>query len=590
MNAFAILVVDDEPMVLDSLSEELHRDLGHNYQIEAAESGEEALEIIEDLQAEGIKIAVVISDQVMPGIKGDELLCQIHARYPDTLKIMLTGQAGVEAVGNAVNSANLYRYITKPWDSTDLSLTVKEALQKYEQTQQLQQQNAQLRENEDRLTQFLDAIPIGICVHDTAGQLNYANDQAKKLLQIEDLPQTKIDQISTDFKFYEADTDQLYPTEKLPIVRSLKGETVHIEDIELRHCDQIIPIEVLATPIQNQAGVVVKAIAAFQDISHRKQAEAEQERFTRELFHLNEAFSRFVPQQFLQSLAHKNVSEIQMGDSIEKKMSVLFADIRAFTTLCEQMSSEDTFKFINAYLQRMEPAIIENKGFVDKYIGDEIMALFEGSADDAVSAGIEMLKRLADYNLTRQRPDRLPIEIGIGINTGDLMLGTVGGKSRIDTTVIGDAVNLGSRLQQLTKVYKVPLIISHYTMADMANPMKYALRLIDQVQVRGKARKIAIFEVFEADSPEQKQAKSETKSMFEAALLCCFTGAIKESISLLKQCLKINPNDPVAQVYLERCYHRKCQESNAYIKPKTSSNPSNIENFFLFGSSNKSSI
>ena len=148
-------------------------------------------------------------------------------------------------------------------------------------------------------------------------------------------------------------------------------------------------------------------------------------------------------------------------------MSVLFADIRAFTTHSEQMTAEDTFKFINGYLRRMEPAIIENSGFIDKYIGDEIMALFEVSADSAVNAGVTMLKILAEYNLSRRLLDRQPIEIGIGINTGNLRLGTVGGNFRIDTTVIGDAVNLGSRLQQLTKVYQVPFLISHTTLAAL---------------------------------------------------------------------------------------------------------------------------
>ncbi|MEQ9484221.1 MAG: response regulator [Coleofasciculus sp. F4-SAH-05] len=127
MNELAILLVDDEPMVLESLAEDLLRNLGSDYQIEAAESGEEALEILEELQVEGIEIAVVISDQVMPGIKGDELLCQIHLQFPQVLKIMLTGQAEADAVGKAVNSANLYRYIAKPWDAIDLNLTVKEA-------------------------------------------------------------------------------------------------------------------------------------------------------------------------------------------------------------------------------------------------------------------------------------------------------------------------------------------------------------------------------------------------------------------------------------------------------------------------------
>ncbi|HEY9823124.1 MAG TPA: response regulator, partial [Candidatus Sericytochromatia bacterium] len=206
MNELAILVVDDEPMVLEGLAEELQRNFGQDYQIEAAQSGEEALELITELQAEGIETAAVVSDYLMPGMKGDELLCQIHAQYPNVLKIMLTGQAAADAVGNAVNSANLYRYIAKPWDATDFHLTVKEALSKYWGIKKLEEQNAQLRENERRLTQILEAMPIGVTVHDNAGKITYANQKAKELLQLDILPETKIEQSSTDFKIYQGGT------------------------------------------------------------------------------------------------------------------------------------------------------------------------------------------------------------------------------------------------------------------------------------------------------------------------------------------------------------------------------------------------
>ncbi|NET61746.1 MAG: response regulator [Symploca sp. SIO2E6] len=146
MSSLAIICVDDQRFVLDSLTEQLKRNLTGDYEVEAAESGEETLEILEELQAEGIEVALVISDQIMPGMKGDELLSQIHTQYPKMLKIMLTGQAAPRSVLNAVNKANLYRYITKPWDETDLILTVQEALRSYTQEQQLAQQNQLLQQ------------------------------------------------------------------------------------------------------------------------------------------------------------------------------------------------------------------------------------------------------------------------------------------------------------------------------------------------------------------------------------------------------------------------------------------------------------
>jgi len=136
-----ILCVDDEIVILTSLRDQLIYHLGNDYTIEIAESGEEALEALGEFLEEGIEVPLIISDQIMPGMKGDEMLIKIHSRYPRALKIFLTGQADANAVGNAVNRANLYRYISKPWDEADLRLTVTKALYSYSQEKQLSEQN-----------------------------------------------------------------------------------------------------------------------------------------------------------------------------------------------------------------------------------------------------------------------------------------------------------------------------------------------------------------------------------------------------------------------------------------------------------------
>jgi two-component sensor histidine kinase len=141
----AIVCVDDDPTILASLTEQLKRYFHSQYLIEEANNGEVALEIIADLHAQDIAVALVIVDQIMPGIKGDELLIQIHQNYPRTLTVMLTGQASATAVGNAVNNANLYRYLSKPWEEVDLILTVKEALKRYTCAQALEDKNQVLQ-------------------------------------------------------------------------------------------------------------------------------------------------------------------------------------------------------------------------------------------------------------------------------------------------------------------------------------------------------------------------------------------------------------------------------------------------------------
>src|ERR671932_1940674 len=143
MTKQVIICVDDETTVLRSLRVELQEAIGDDYLIETAEGGEEALELIEELLEEAYEIPLIISDHIMPDMKGDELLKLVHEISPKTLKIMLTGQADLEAVGNAIKYAKLYRYIAKPWHTQDLSLTVKEAVNSYLQEKKLSEQNRQ---------------------------------------------------------------------------------------------------------------------------------------------------------------------------------------------------------------------------------------------------------------------------------------------------------------------------------------------------------------------------------------------------------------------------------------------------------------
>ncbi|MGQ4647775.1 response regulator [Lyngbya aestuarii] len=275
------------------------------------------------------------------------------------------------------------------------------------------------------------------------------------------------------------------------------------------------------------------------------------------LSNIHLACSRFVPRQFLQLLNKESIVDVQLGDNVQKEeMSILFSDIRNFTTLSESMTPEDNFRFINAYLSRMEPAIIDNRGFIDKYMGDGIMALFGGVADDAVKAAITMLNRLRHYNQNRANCGYPPIQVGIGINTGCLMLGTVGGKNRMDSTVISDAVNLASRLERLTKQYGVSLLISHLTLARLQTPEEYSFRFIDQVKVKGKSKAVAVFEIFDGDAPLLKASKLATKSIFEEGLLLYHQQAFREAVQKFEECLRLNPSDTVAQIYFERSYRQ----------------------------------
>jgi signal transduction histidine kinase len=144
MNKQVILCIDDEEIILQAIEEQLANVFGEEYVIETSDSGEDALIFFREMMADGIRVPVVITDYIMPGMKGDELLKEIHALSPGSLKILLTGQASIEGISNAINNAQLYRFIAKPWDKNDLVLTVKEAIKSFLQEQKIRKQNEEL--------------------------------------------------------------------------------------------------------------------------------------------------------------------------------------------------------------------------------------------------------------------------------------------------------------------------------------------------------------------------------------------------------------------------------------------------------------
>lgn len=268
---------------------------------------------------------------------------------------------------------------------------------------------------------------------------------------------------------------------------------------------------------------------------------------------MNEAYSRFVPNQFLEFLGKENFVDIQLGDQVQKEMTVMFSDIRCFTELSEEMTPKENFDFINHYLGYMEPVIRKNNGFIDKFIGDSIMALFHESVDDALDAAIEMRQTLEQFNTDRMDLGKATIDSGIGIHTGNLMLGVVGGEGRIDGTVISDAVNLASRLEGLTKIYRTSIIISEDTLIKLNNPGKYNFRFLDVARVKGKKEAVYIFEVLDGEPEEIRILKTETKSLFGKGIEAYKNRKFKEATEIFTEVVKINPQDAAATFYINRC-------------------------------------
>jgi hemerythrin len=294
----------------------------------------------------------------------------------------------------------------------------------------------------------------------------------------------------------------------------------------------------------DEATRLAAALAAEQDAHARTRAALER---------TEAAAGRFVPRELLELLGVDRLGDVALGDAVERKLTILFSDIRGFTSLCEGMSPRETFRFLNSFLGVMEPVVTRHHGFVDKYIGDAVMALFPRGADDAVAAGVGMLTALEGFNASRGREGRPCIRVGVGLNHGMVTLGTVGGAGRIEGTVVSDAVNLASRLEGLTKDYGAPLLVSEAALYALDHAAERTVRFVDRIRVKGKRQPQSIYEVFEADAPALRQAKLETRPWFEEAVACYHLREVGLAEPLLARCLAAAPDDAAARLYLDRC-------------------------------------
>ena len=410
----AILCVDDERMILTSLRGQLRRRFADDLEIETAEDGAEGLEVLEELVEEGVEVPLVISDQLMPGMRGEQFLAEVHRRLPNTLTILLTGQATAEAVGAAVNTARLYRFIGKPWTEDDLAMTVREALRAWTQAAEIRRRDAELR-------------------------------------------------------------------------------AVH------------------------------------------------------------QASLRFVPREFLGLLGRNNLVDVRYGDHTEREMHVLFADMRGYTSLVEGKTPAESFGFINDYMQLLDRAIRDHDGFIGNIEGDAVLALFAGSADAALQAGVDAHAALAAWNHRRETAGAAPIRMGLGLNSGPLLLGTIGGEDRLQCDVVGDAVNLASRVESLTKLYGTEMLVTDATEHKLTEP--FPLRRIDRVWAKGKQRAVTLFEVLDALDDARAEASRRTADRYAAARRAFEAGELEAAAAGFAAVLRDDPTDGAARLHVERCAH-----------------------------------
>ena len=344
-----IICVDDEKVVLNTLYMQISEAFPE-YIIEMAESGEEAMELVSALEQEGCTIELIISDQIMPSMKGDELLAKVFNHNQEIISVLLTGQAAVESTISAINNSNLFRYLTKPWEANDLVLCISKALKQRDLTRKIKMQMT--------------------------------------------------------------------------------------------------------------------------------------------------AFKKFVPTEFLTTLnlSYDDPASLKPGVFKVVENTILFLDLRDFTSISESISTESLTNKLVHLFSEFEKNIRDNKGFVDKYLGDAIMAIFP-DPNDAIRSALRLIQSLEFFNSEEQ----IGWSMGIGINTGESRMLIIGSNNRVDSTIIGDTVNIASRLESITKDYAKRIIISDNTFQTLSEAHQALFEKIGEVSVKGKQNDLLIYGYGEAD-------------------------------------------------------------------------------------------
>jgi class 3 adenylate cyclase len=262
---------------------------------------------------------------------------------------------------------------------------------------------------------------------------------------------------------------------------------------------------------------------------------------------------RFIPREFLDMLERKTLADVKLGDHVLRDMTVFFSDIRDFTHLSERLTPAENFSFLTSYLRNVTPIIRERGGFVDKYLGDGVMALFPGDPLNAVRAATELLKQLVRYNLGRQSAGYTPIKIGMGLHRGSLMLGTIGAEDQMQTTVIADAVNLASRIEGMTKTFGVNLLLSGSVVEALPADHTFRLRPLGAVKAKGKTQSVEIFECYDNDPEDLIAHKDATLPQFAAALAEFRKGLFLTAGRIFGRIAQLSKDDAPAAYFRDRC-------------------------------------
>jgi adenylate cyclase len=261
-----------------------------------------------------------------------------------------------------------------------------------------------------------------------------------------------------------------------------------------------------------------------------------------------EALRRFFPEDFLRLLGKHAITEVRLGDQIQRDMTVMFADIRGFTARSEDMNPAECFAFVNRVFAALCPVVRGHHGYIDKFLGDGFLALFPRAAADAVEAAVAIQRRLTGLNAGMEGA---PVRLAIGLHSGAVMLGTVGESERMEATVLSDDVNVAARLAALCKAYDAGVVLSEQTRARVESA-GWEMRSIGVVRLYGKHNEVAVYELIEAEPEPVRERKRATGHEFAAGLERYRDGDFAAACVHLGRVLTASPADEAARLYLQR--------------------------------------
>jgi class 3 adenylate cyclase len=305
-----------------------------------------------------------------------------------------------------------------------------------------------------------------------------------------------------------------------------------------------INLKLLVTLALQSSTAIENALLYERNISEVKEREEA-------ILRIHEVTKKFVPSEFISSLGKKTIADVKLGDQIQKEVTVLFTDIRDFTTLSEKMTPEENFLFVSSFNSKMGPVIREHKGFINQYLGDSIMAIFPDDPRDALLAAVSMQQELHKYNRFRREEGLPPIKIGIGMHTGPLIMGITGDEFRLDAATISDTVNTAARIEGLTKYFRTSILLSEDTFDRIGEKAEMHYRYLGKVQLKGKHRALGIHECFSGYEEEVMLSRQHSQDLFRQGVQEYLHGSFAKAIEAFHAICEIDPEDHTAMFFLD---------------------------------------